>query len=165
MSVSESYSSWRQWQRGFIFQSQSWQFSWICWLIDLWKVEFCGGGMTERKSFDFGKTGRLNSTFRLPLTSLLWELKRPWHELGGCFGHWTVVDALGTSYLFLLGFPGGSVVKKLPANAGDSVQSLDGEIPWRKKWQPTPVFLPGKSHRQRSLVCYSPWGCKESDMT
>ena len=33
------------------------------------------------------------------------------------------------------------------------------------KWQPTPVFLPGKSHGQRRLVGYSPWGCKESDMT
>ena len=33
-------------------------------------------------------------------------------------------------------------------------------IPWRRKWQPTPVSLPGKSHRQRSLVDYSPWGCK-----
>ena len=39
------------------------------------------------------------------------------------------------------------------------------EIPWRRKWQPTPVFLPGKSHGQRSLVGYSPWGHKESDMT
>ena len=36
---------------------------------------------------------------------------------------------------------------------------------WRRKWQPSPVFLPGKSHGQRSLVRYSPWGCKESDMT
>ena len=34
------------------------------------------------------------------------------------------------------------------------------QIPWRRKWQPTPVFLPGKSHGQRSLVVYSPWGCK-----
>ena len=34
------------------------------------------------------------------------------------------------------------------------------KIPWRKKWQPTPVFLPGKSHEQRSLVGYSPWGYK-----
>ena len=38
-----------------------------------------------------------------------------------------------------------------------------GKIPWRKKWQPTPVFLPGKSHDQRSLVGCSPWGHKESD--
>ena len=36
---------------------------------------------------------------------------------------------------------------------------------WRRKWQPTPVFLPGKSHERRSLVGYSPWGCKESDTT
>ena len=33
-------------------------------------------------------------------------------------------------------------------------------IPWRRKWQSTPVFLPGKSHGQKSLVSYSPWGCK-----
>ena len=36
---------------------------------------------------------------------------------------------------------------------------------WRRKWQPTLVLLPGKSHGQRSLIGYSPWGCKESDMT
>ena len=40
-----------------------------------------------------------------------------------------------------------------------------GEIPWRRAWQPTPVFLPGKSHRERSLAGYSPWGCKESHRT
>ena len=38
-------------------------------------------------------------------------------------------------------------------------------IPWRREWQPTPGFLPGKSHQQRSLAGYSPWGCKESDKT
>ena len=36
---------------------------------------------------------------------------------------------------------------------------------WRRKWQPTPVLLPGKSHGPRSLVGYSPWGRKESDTT
>ena len=35
-----------------------------------------------------------------------------------------------------------------------------GKIPWRRKWQPTPVFLPGESHGQRSLMGYSPWGHK-----
>ena len=40
-----------------------------------------------------------------------------------------------------------------------------GKIPWRRKWQPTLVFLPGESHGQRSLVGYSPYGHKESDMT
>ena len=39
------------------------------------------------------------------------------------------------------------------------------EIPWRRKWQPTLVFLPGESHGQRNLAGYSPWGHKESDMT
>ena len=40
-----------------------------------------------------------------------------------------------------------------------------GKIPWRRKWQPTPVLLPGKSHGWRSLVGYSPWSRKESDAT
>ena len=45
------------------------------------------------------------------------------------------------------------------------VWSLGWEDSWRRKWQPTLVFLPGKSHGQMSLVGYNPWGCKESDMT
>ena len=45
------------------------------------------------------------------------------------------------------------------------VQSLGQEDPLEKEWQPTPVFLPGKSHGPRSLAGYSPWGHKESDMT
>ena len=44
-------------------------------------------------------------------------------------------------------------------------ESWVGKIPWRRKWQSTPVLLPGKSHGQRSLVGYSPWGRKESDTT
>ena len=40
-----------------------------------------------------------------------------------------------------------------------------GKIPWNRKWQPPPVFLPGKFHGQRNLAGYSPWGLKESDMT
>ena len=40
-----------------------------------------------------------------------------------------------------------------------------GKIPWRRTWQPTPAFLPGEFHGQRSLAGYSPWGRKESDMT
>ena len=39
------------------------------------------------------------------------------------------------------------------------------KIPWRKKWQPPLIFLPGKFHGQRRLVGYGSWGCKESDMT
>ena len=56
-------------------------------------------------------------------------------------------------------------VKDLPAMWETQKQSLSWKIPWRSEWKPTLVFLPGKSHRQRSLVGYRPWGCKESDTT
>ena len=45
------------------------------------------------------------------------------------------------------------------------VQFLGGEIPWSRKWQPTPVFLPEEFHGQRSLVGYSPWDHKKLDTT
>ena len=66
----------------------------------------------------------------------------------------------------LLGFPGGASGKNPPANAVDirDMDSIPGKITWRA-WQPTPIFLPGESRRQRSLVGCSPWGHKESDMT
>ena len=51
------------------------------------------------------------------------------------------------------------MVKDLPANAGDMRRRLDpwvGKIPWRRAGQPTPVFLPGESHGQRSLAGYNP---------
>ena len=64
--------------------------------------------------------------------------------------------------LQITGLPGSTVVKNLPANAGD-IALTPG---WgNRKWQPTPVFLPGKFHEQRSLASYSPGGCKELDMT
>ena len=63
------------------------------------------------------------------------------------------------------GNPGGAVAKHPPANARDAGDAgFDpwvGKITWRKKWQPTPVFLPGESHGQRSLVGYSSQGRKE----
>ena len=52
----------------------------------------------------------------------------------------------------------------LAYNAGD-LGSWVGKILQRRRWQPTPVLLPGKSHGQRSMVGYSPWGHKESDTT
>ena len=57
------------------------------------------------------------------------------------------------------GFPGGSVVKNLPAKQETRVQSLNLEDPLEKEI-PTPVFLPGKSNGQRRLAGYSPWGHK-----
>ena len=57
-----------------------------------------------------------------------------------------------------IGFPGGSVIKNLPANAGDAVQSLGQEDPVEKEMA---VFLPGQSYGWRSLVGYSPLGRKK----
>ena len=58
-------------------------------------------------------------------------------------------------------FPDASVVKNLPANEGDRFNSWVRRFPGGG--QPTPVFLPGESHGQRSLAGHSPWGCTESD--
>ena len=60
------------------------------------------------------------------------------------------------------------VVKNLPATSGNVRDGFDPwvrKMPWRRAWQPTPVFLPGESHGKRSLAGYSPWDRKESDMT
>ena len=71
-----------------------------------------------------------------------------------------------SNYLLGVGFPGGAVVKNLPANARrHGFDPWVGEILWSRKWQPTPVFLPGKSHGQRSLEGCTLWSCKESDTT
>ena len=65
---------------------------------------------------------------------------------------------------------GGSEVKASASNAGHpgSIPGLDPcvrKIPWRRKWQPTPVFLPRESHGRRSLVGYNPRDRKELDTT
>ena len=63
-------------------------------------------------------------------------------------------------------FPGASDCKSICLQCGRPGFDLwVGKIPCRRKWQSTPELLPGKSHGQRSLVGYSPWGHKESDMT
>ena len=64
--------------------------------------------------------------------------------------------------LVFSGLPSGSMVK----NGKGDVGSIPGEgkIPWRRAWQPTPVFFPGGSYGQRSLLGYGQWGRTESDM-
>ena len=78
---------------------------------------------------------------------------------------------------FLFGKTGGKGrTKKNPSNSAGKEPACQcrrckrrrfdpwvGTLPWRRKWQPTPVFLPGKFHGQRNLAGYSPWGCKEPD--
>ena len=55
------------------------------------------------------------------------------------------------------------MVKNPPAVQEPRFDPWVGKIPWRREWQPTPVFLPGEVHGQRSLVGFSPWGRKELD--
>ena len=66
-----------------------------------------------------------------------------------------------------LEFPQWLSSKESAYSAGDAgdIGLIPGKSPWRKKWQPIPVFLPGKSHEQRSKVGYNPRGRKESDTT
>ena len=61
--------------------------------------------------------------------------------------------------------PGGSDGKESACNAGDPGLIPGLGIPWRRKWQPIPVFLPGEFNGQRSLAGYSPWGRKDWDTT
>ena len=56
------------------------------------------------------------------------------------------------------------IVRTLPEMQETWVRSLGG-IPWRRKWQSTPVFLPKEFHGQRSMAGYNPWGLKELDRT
>ena len=66
--------------------------------------------------------------------------------------------------LSIQGFPVSQMVENLPAMQETQVQSLGREDPLEKEWQPTPVFLPEKTHGQRSLTGNSPWGCKRHDL-
>ena len=70
------------------------------------------------------------------------------------------------SFLYLkLDFLMAQMVKNLPQCRRLRFDHWVGKIPWRREWLPTPVFLPGEFCGQRSLVGYSPWCPKESDMT
>ena len=74
-----------------------------------------------------------------------------------------VLEASFIALMYFWGFPGGSVVKNPPAVQKTWRQEFHPwvrKIPWSRKWQHIPAFLPGKSHGQRGLVGYSPRGCK-----
>ena len=66
-----------------------------------------------------------------------------------------------------MGFPGGTSKEtacQCRRRKSDGFAPWVRKIPWRRKWQPTPVILPRESHGRRSLVGYNPWGCKKLDM-
>ena len=74
----------------------------------------------------------------------------------------TAVDPEKPRASWSWGFPGGSDGKEPACHCRRCrFDPQAWKISWRRKWHPTPVFLPGKPHGQRSLVGYSPWGCKK----
>ena len=92
----------------------------------------------------------------LPAMQEIWVWEDPWRR------EWLFTPVF-------LDFPGGSDGKEFACQCRRCRRSGFNpwvrKIPWSRKWQPIPVFLPGESHGQRRLPGYSPWGCKESDMT
>ena len=94
---------------------------------------------------------------------------------GPCFFEFIMIEKLDRkldyrwSLMGLLGFPGGTSVKDPTCQCKRykrcRFDPWVGKIPWQRAWQPTPVFLPGEFHGQRSLVGYSPWGHKEPDLS
>ena len=106
------------------------------------------------------------------------ECRRQYNALESCWlgnwAHalWTQTDPglrysptqePGMSYLSFWASLVAQTVKCLPTCGMSGFNPWVGKIPWRRKWQPTPVFLPGKSHGRRSLMGYKPWGHKELD--
>ena len=103
----------------------------------------------------FGSWGHKESdmTERLNWTELIQVSSQDW-----------IKASVFVSNSWRRGNPGGASGKESTCEFNKhGFDSWAGEIPWRRKWQSTPVFLPGKSHRQRSQVGYSQKGCKESD--
>ena len=98
------------------------------------------------------------------LFCFLLNIDQFWIQLGQLFFtyflNWTMLG---------LGFSGGTSGKEpscqCKRHKRHECDPCIGKIPWRRAWQPIPVFLPGESHGQRSPACYSPKDLKESDMT
>ena len=124
----------------------------------------------------------LNSPFLFPLRLLAYQevealqsnevLKRQQQKYGeACSSYWMtslpITCVFSIHLIRPLGFPGGASGKEHTQQCrrhnNHGFFPWAGKISWRRKWQPTPVFLPGESHGQRRLAGYSPWGCKELD--
>ena len=93
------------------------------------------------------------------------------YSVNKCIGHWiyfmesSFPATLGIEYNYPWASLLAQMIKNLPTMQETEVWSQGGEDPLEKGMAPIPIFLPGESYGQRSLVGYSPWGLKESDMT
>ena len=99
------------------------------------------------------------------------KIKTVWDEILSNGGTWSqlLISLVRVQVYTFKGFPGGTSGKEAPCQCGRhegyGLSAWVGRILWQRAWQPTPVFLPGESHGQRSLAGCSPWGRKESDTT
>ena len=108
-----------------------------------------------RKFLGSGSQGRASEHLRTGKSQLLVASNE---DVITCV-YWKLLESVG-------GFPGGSDGKESACQWRRlRFDPWVRKIPWRREWQPTPVLLPGKSHGQRSLVGYSPWGHVELDVT
>ena len=101
-------------------------------------------------------------------TFLLNEMRKPLQNEEINAKWLRILKDLSNCYVINRQNPSGSEIKNSPSmkeTKETRVQSLGQEDPWSRKWQPAPVFLPGKFHGQRSLAGYCPWGLKESETT
>ena len=115
--------------------------------------------MPTAERYDTCIVAVLAAQTRLSVTRWTARLLRPWDLPGqntgvGCRVLLQGIISISISVRGTWGFPDGSVVKESACNAGDAGDRFDpwvGKIAWRRTWQPTPGFWPGKSHRQKSL--------------
>ena len=101
---------------------------------------------------------------------LLWltmelSLDKPLLHWNYCKGKMHVIHVTYQSYCLRKWLSGKESACQCRGHRRDRFSPWLGKIPWRREWQPTPLFLPGKSHGRKSLMGYSLWGCKELDMT
>ena len=117
----------------------------------------CLPGMQETWAQSLGREDPLEKEIATHSSTLAWRI--PWREEPGRLQSMGS-QRVGHDWVTSLHFT--SEVKNLPSDAchcrRHRFDPWVRKIPWRRKWQPTPVFMPGKSHGQRSLVGYSPWG-------
>ena len=128
--------------------------------------DFQGGPVVKNLSYNCRDTGSIPYQ-ETKITALGNSAHGPPQVLSPCATTKTQCGQIN-KYILLkkIGFPGGSDGESICLQCrGPGFDPWVGKTLWRRKWQPTPVFLPGKSHGWRSLADYSPWGSKESDTT
>ena len=111
-----------------------------------------------------------NAAFLNISTNIIWKVFLLWYYQAYDAWHKIFKNLMFASkFKETRGFPGGSSGKESACQCrrGKRLEFHPwvGKIPWRRKWHPTPVFLPEISHGQRSLAGYSPWSFKESFTT